>query len=167
MLRILRLRFRLLLGLNRERSLMHVVLRGTMRYLIATFTLLLTASSLNAGFAGFEVGNSVAITGEFVGVNYNADKAHSISLGSTRLMLIEVQLTLTNGQVKRHTMLFAGAHALRVPLPIELTEVLAPLCFLGLVGGIIILAFSFRSRIAEQLVVNGRKQGGATATSSG
>jgi hypothetical protein len=123
-----------------------------MRSLTGTVTFLLTACSLHAGFAGFEVGNGVALTGGVVRVNFMANKTHSILLGRTRLTLTEVQLTLANGEVKRHTMLFAGTHALRVPLPIELTEVIAPLCLLAVMGGIII-TLSFRLRLAEQSTV--------------
>jgi hypothetical protein len=120
-----------------------------MRSLITTATLLLTVFTLHAGFAGFEVGSGVALTGGVVQVNYMGNKMHSISLGPRlRLTLIEIQLTLANGKVNRHTMFVVGKHALRVPLPIELTEVLGPLCLLALVGGIII-TLSWRLPSAE------------------
>ncbi len=111
-----------------------------MRCLIAAVALLMTACSLHAGFAGFEVGNGVALTGGVVRVNYMGNKAHTISLGPRlRLRLMEVQLTMADGQVKRHTMIFAGTHALRAPLPIELTETGGPLCLLALLCGILLL----------------------------
>jgi hypothetical protein len=114
-----------------------------MRYLIAAGALLMTACSLHAGFAGFEVGNGVALTGGVVRVNYMGNKLHTISLGARlRLRLMEVQLTMANGEVKRHTMIFAGRHALRAPLPIELAETVGPLCLLALLCGIVILVNS-------------------------
>ena len=124
-----------------------------MRCLVCTVTLLLTACPLHAGFVGFEVFTApstlIASTGGVVRVNYMGNKTHSISLGSTRLTLMEVQLTLASGEVKRNTMLFVGNHALRVPLSIELTGVLAAFCVLSLVGGLII-TLSFPFRLAEQ-----------------
>ncbi len=135
-----------------------------MRSLAGTVALLLTTCSLHAGFAGFEVGSGVALTGGVMRVNYMGNKTHSISLGRTRLTVLEVQLTLANGAVKRHTMFFAGRHALRVPLPIELTEVLAPVCLLALVSGIII-TLTFRLRLVEQFRTGDSRLGRADSGS--
>jgi hypothetical protein len=108
------------------------------RALAVTVALLVTACSAYAGFAGFEVGNGVALTGGVVRVNYMGNKSRSIALGpKLRLRLMEVQLTMANVKVKRHTMVIAGTHVLRAPLPIELVEVLGPLCLLALVWAII------------------------------
>jgi hypothetical protein len=107
-----------------------------MNCLTAIGALLMTACSLHAGFAGFEVGNGVALTGGVVRVNYMGNRSHTISLGPRlRLSLMEVQLTMASGAVKRQTMVFAGTHALRAPLPIELVMFLGPLCTLALVCG--------------------------------
>ena len=115
------------------------------RFLAVTAVLLMTVCSVRAGFAGFEVGNGVALTGGVVRVNYMGNKSHTISFGpNLRLRLIEVQITLANGKVKRHTMFFAGTHVLRAPLPIELTETLGPLCLLGLFCGIMMLTSRLR-----------------------
>ncbi len=118
-----------------------------MRYLITAGVLLLTVFSLHAEFAGFEAGNGVAITGGVVRVNYMANKSHMISLGpQLSLRLLEVQITMTNGKVKRQTMLFAGTHALRAPLPIELVEIVGPLCLLAFLCGIVIMVMSWLRR---------------------
>jgi len=131
--------------------------------LIATTALLMTACSLHAGFAGFDVGNGVAMTGVVARVNYVGNKSHTISLGPRlRLRLMEVQLTMVNGTVKRHTMVFAGKHALRAPLPIELTETLGPLSLLALPCATVILARSWLRR-AEP----GASPNGGPATSLG
>lgn len=104
---------------------------------VAILVLLLTVCSIHAGLAGFELGNGVALTAGVVRVNYIANKSVSIAVApGLRLRLMEVQLTFANGQIKRHTMLFAGTHTLRAPLPIDLVEILGCLCALGLVCGI-------------------------------
>jgi hypothetical protein len=120
-----------------------------MRSLVAIAALLLTACSLHAGFPGFEVGNGVAMTGGVVRVTFNFDKRHSLSLGrALRLTIMEVRLTQVTGRVKRQTILSAGTHTLRVPLPIELTEVLGSCSLLALIG-IIIITLNWRLRPAE------------------
>jgi hypothetical protein len=114
-----------------------------MRALTATAILLATVFFVRAEVAGFEVDNGVAVTGGVVRVNYVADKSHTLSLGPAfRLRLMEVQITMTNGRVKRHTMFFAGTHFLRVPLPIEFFEILGPLFLLGLVCGLVVMLSS-------------------------
>jgi hypothetical protein len=121
-----------------------------MRTLAVTAGLLITVCCAHAEFVGFDVGNGVGLTGGIVRVNFMANKSRTISLGprfSVRLM--EVQLTLANGNVKRQTMLFAGTHVLRVPLSIELTEALGPLCLLALLIGTIMMILSSRLRLAE------------------
>lgn len=120
-------------------------LGSRMRSLAVTAVLLMTVCSLRAGFAGFEVGNGVAVTGGVVRVNYMGNKTHTISFGPNfHLRLMEVQITLANSKVKRHTMLFEGTHVLRAPLPIELTEALGSLSLLGLFCGLIMLTLRLR-----------------------
>jgi len=122
-----------------------------MRSFIATAALLITAYSLHAEFVGFEIGNGVAVTGGVVQVNFNTDKSHSLSLGpKCDFRVIEVQITTANGKVKRHTMFFAGNHALRAPLPIELSEILGLLFFLGLVCGLVLM-LSSRFRLVSSI----------------
>jgi hypothetical protein len=119
-----------------------------MRALAATGVLWMTVCSVHAGF---ETGNGVALTGGVVRVNYMENKSRTISLGpKLRVELMEVQVTFANGKIKKHTMFFSGQHALRVPLPIELAEILGPLLLLVLVCGIIIvLGSALRFRRAE------------------
>ena len=68
---------------------------------------------------------------------------------------MEVQLTMADGKVKRHTMLFAGTHALRAPLPIELMGTVGPLCLLALLCGLTILATSWLRRAEPGAAPNG------------
>lgn len=114
----------------------------------ALASLLLTAYSLHGGGVGFEVGNGVAITGGVVRVNFNLDKRRSFSLGAgPRVTIVEVQLTQASGRVYRHTMISMGKHTVRVPMPIELTEVLGLCSLLGLIG--IIITMTYQRRPAE------------------
>ena len=132
------------------------IVHGFMCYIIATGAILITACSLHAGFAGFEVGNGVALTGGVVRVNYMGNKSHTLSLGPRlRFTMIEVQLTMTNGRVKKNTMIFVGTHALRAPLPIQLTETLATSCSLGLLCGMIALVWSKMPRAEPGAPPNG------------
>jgi hypothetical protein len=85
-----------------------------------------------------------------VRVNYMGSKSHTISFGPRlRVRLMEVQITFANGKTKRHTMFFAGNHALRAPLPIELVEALPLLLLMFLWCVIITLHSSLRSNGAE------------------
>jgi hypothetical protein len=122
-----------------------------MRSLTVAAVLLMTVCSVRAGFAGFETGDGIAVTGGVVRVNYMGNKSRTISLGpGVRVRLMEVQITFTNGKTKRHTMLSAGTHTLRAPLPLELVEILGLLCLVALVCGIVaVLSSAFRSRRAE------------------
>ena len=107
-----------------------------MRLLAFTIAFFVTICSAQAGFAGFETGGGVALTGGVVRVNYVGNKSHSISFGSrVRLELMEVQLTMSNGKIRRQCMIFFGTRVLRAPLPIELVMILGPLCLLVLVCG--------------------------------
>src|SRR5579859_4585077 len=110
-----------------------------MRALAVMATLLMTVWCANAGFAGFQVGNGVALTGGVVRVNYMGNKSHSFLLGRLRVSLMEVQITFANGKTKRQTMFFAGTHALRAPLPIEVVEVLGPVGVVALLCGLSIM----------------------------
>ncbi|HXJ76926.1 MAG TPA: hypothetical protein VNM37_28975, partial [Candidatus Dormibacteraeota bacterium] len=100
----------------------------------------MATGSVHAGLAGFAVGNGVAVTGGVVRVTFVANK--SIRFSPTRrvhLGLMEVQLMFVDGKIKRHTMVFAGNHTLRAPLPIEVVEVLGGLCLLVVLCGIALL----------------------------
>ncbi|HTL55474.1 MAG TPA: hypothetical protein VL361_07330 [Candidatus Limnocylindrales bacterium] len=111
-----------------------------MRTLITAAGLLMAAGSVHAGLAGIEAGNGVAVTGGVVRVTFVANKSIRFSPApSLRLSLMEVQLMFVDGKIKRHTMVFAGNHSLRAPLPIEVVEVLGGLCLLVVLCGIALL----------------------------
>jgi hypothetical protein len=125
----------------------------------------LTLRSAHAEVGGFEVGTGVALTGAVSRVNFNFDKRHSFSIGSgLRVGLLEIQITYTNGITRRSTMLQAGRHAVRVPLSIELAEILAgSMCLLALVGGTFALSsFGLRHRRAQPVAA---PTGGRTVSS--
>jgi len=105
--------------------------------------LFIAACSAQAGFAGFEVGDGLPMTGGIVRVNYMGNKSHTISLGPHfQVRLMEVQITYAGGETKRHTMVYAGDLALRAPLAIEWVEILGPLFVLTLLFGVIFLLSS-------------------------
>jgi hypothetical protein len=122
-----------------------------MRFLIVAAAFLLTVCSARAGFAGFEAGNGVALTGGIVRVNFMANKQRNIIVPpGIRLGLMEIQLTYTDGRIKRQTMMFAGKYCLKAPLPIEWVEILGSLILLALLCGImVVLNSAFRLRHAE------------------
>ena len=105
---------------------------------------------MQAGLAGFEVGNGVACTGEVARVTFNLNKRYSVrALPNMRLGLLEVRLTLTNGITKRTTMLFAGKHALRAPLPVEMVEIIGTICVAVFLGALVALISSALRQRAE------------------
>jgi hypothetical protein len=130
-----------------------------MRALVTAAAFLFTARSVHAEFAGFDVGNGVPLTGGVVRVNYMGSKSHTFSFGPRlRVRLMEVQITVANGKTKRHAMFFAGNHALRVPLPIELVEVLSLLLLTFLCCVIIVLHSTLRSKGVEPGAPPDRRQ---------
>jgi hypothetical protein len=142
---------------DRDRS---AAIARRLRSLASTLAFLVTVCLAHAGFAGFEVGNGVALTGGVACVTYTGNKSHTILLGPrVRLHLMEAQLTMANGQVKRHTMLFLGAHALRAPLPIEMVVLLGLVCLLALICGIAI-ALGFGLRRAQPCAPPSLRSGG-------
>jgi hypothetical protein len=127
-----------------------------MRLLAFTVAFLVTIYPAHAGFAGFETGGGVALTGGVVRVNFMGNKSHSISLGSrVRLELMEVQLTMADGKIKRHCMIDFGTHTLRAPVPIEVVMILGPLCLLALVCAVAIALRSGLQRAEPGASPNG------------
>ena len=119
-----------------------------MRPIVIATILLAGVWSVQGEIAGFEVGNGIALTGGVARVTFNFNKRYGVRvLPNFRLTMLEARLTLTNGTTKRTTMLFAGRHALRVPLPIELVEVIGTLCAVLFVAGLVaVLGSAFRGR---------------------
>ena len=133
------------------------------RVLAIATIFLMVVFSVHAEFAGFEAGNGVALTGGVVRVTYNGSKMHSMVVApGFRVSVMEVKITFVNGTTKRNTMLFAGKHALRAPLPIEVVEILGSLCLLALLCGIVaVLSSTFRLSRADP----GAAQNGVPAPS--
>jgi hypothetical protein len=115
-----------------------------MRALAIISALFLIAYSARAGFAGVETGNGVALTNGVTAANFNSDKSFSIRLVPRfRITVMEIQLTFTNGIVKRQTMIFTGGHALRTPVPIETVKTLGVICLIVLFGAFVAVCFRF------------------------
>jgi hypothetical protein len=123
-----------------------------MRFMLATALMFVTISSLEAGVAAFETGGVTPANG-VVNITFRPDKSHRISMGNwIHLGVMEVQITMTDGDVKRQTMLCVGTHTLKAPMPMEVVEVVGAIWLLGLFCGLIILGGS-RSRGSESGVV--------------
>jgi hypothetical protein len=119
-----------------------------MRSFIATATLLITAYSLHAEFAGFEFGSGIKITNGIAAVNFNADKGGRVSVvPGLPVGLVEIRVTFTNGTTKRTSLLYAGTHALKAPMTVEMVETLGAFSLLALLAGAIgFLVSTFRAK---------------------
>ncbi|MEO7299619.1 MAG: hypothetical protein ABI042_13705 [Verrucomicrobiota bacterium] len=93
---------------------------------IALALLLFVFSSLRAYANGFELGTGVPMTNGIASVNFNSDKGGRVSFGTNfHVGFLEVEVGMRNGTTNYSTVLYSGAHGLKVPLKIESVKNLA------------------------------------------
>jgi hypothetical protein len=73
-------------------------------------------------------------------VNFNFDKSRKVLLWHGAVLgYVEEQDRFADGTTRRSTVLYAGKHHLKVPLPVEIAEIAGPLAILAFVCGIAFL----------------------------
>jgi hypothetical protein len=114
-------------------------LRPLIKFLSAFLTFLASvaiSSPLRARADGFEVGNGVAISNGMASVVFNLDKGARFSvIPNFPIGLLEIQVSYTDGTLKRTSMLYAGNLSLKTPMTVEMTEVVGVSLLLAIVLG--------------------------------
>ena len=122
-----------------------------MSILLTLAGILISCCALSPNCSGFQVDSGVQITNGISRVAFNLDKGFRSRFAGCPIGLSELQVTYTTGVMKRTSLMHAGSLQVKVPLTVELVEILGSILALAVLAAIALLISSaFRSHRSER-----------------